>query len=219
MKLYKILLLLIVIITSLLLGSQTIREGARRRRPQFVRREYSGVMLINTQLIALKELKKQIKSIPSYETTMAKRDGMLTNVNLVIDGMQKWLTNRVRYLNAYNNIAQFPPSENESIDGLRRLWIDNGIGYKILLDGIVNRLQLGEESQSALANNIKKITDNVNIELNISNVNTNPVDDTSDAAFMKDILSKMDSNQEFPNIFDMFDTPDDCEMTYEERYS
>ncbi len=130
-------------------------------------KEYGGVLVIQQQITALDEIHNKIKRIPAYETDVKKRNTMIQNITLVRDGIQRWLTNRISYLNV-NNKTSYPPSEDQSMDGLRKRWNDNGIGYKTLIDSTLEQLDMSEDIQRDIANNINRFVENIHRELNIS---------------------------------------------------
>ncbi len=217
MKLLTIILIIILFI-SIIFGSKTYREGARTQRNS-PKGEYGSVIVIQKQIQILDEVKYKVKRIPSYEIDPKTRSDINTNLDMVRNGIQSWLTNRINYLNL-NNKTPFPPSENESIDGLRKLWNDNGIGYKILIDGITERLNLAEDTQGDIARLLRIFVNNMNIELNISLADTKIEKTDDDAELLGDMISNNAGYSEnISDIFTAFDTTEKTELTYEERYS
>ena len=159
MKLYLLILISILLFSII----QTYREGLLSEPTK----EYGGVLAIQQQITALDDILNKIKRIPVYETDVNKRNVMIQNITLVRDGMQIWLTNRISYMNINNN-TPFPPSENQSMDGLRDRWNDNGIGYKTLIDATMERLDISKDIQRDIADSLNRFVDNMHSELNIS---------------------------------------------------
>ena len=240
MKLYTVLLLLIIIL-SLVFGAKSTREGfefiwdriARQKRERAAERarieaiyrakrlkmEYGGIISIQKQLELLRDVKKRVKQLPKYQIEPKKRKEINDNLDIVINDLQNWLINRIEYLKI-NNTTPTAPQDNASVDGLRKMWLDNGLGLKVLVDGITDRLNLAEEQQSDIVRLLQTFVTNMNIELNIVisdnkrnlNVFGGDFGELSDSA-----MNSLDS------IFsgDLFGSAcnDPENLTYEEQYS
>ena len=239
MKLYKF-TLLIIIFVSLLLGTKTNREGfefiwdriAREKRERAAERErieaiyrekrlkmeYGGIISIQKQLELLRDVKKRVKQLPKYQIEPKKRKEINESLDIVINSLQNWLVNRIRYVKI-NNATPTAPPDNASIDGLRKIWLDNGLGLKVLVDGIIDRFNLAEDQQSDIVRLLQTFITNMNIDFSIvisdSNKSFNlfggDFGDFADSAMgaFDDIFSEEGSciNTESTNL------------TYEEQYS
>ena len=240
MKLYKF-TLLIIIFVSLLLGTKTNREGfefiwdkiAREKRERAAERarveaifrakrlkmEYGGVISIQKQLELLRDVKKRVKQLPKYQIEPKKRKEINESLDIVINSLQNWLVNRIRYVKI-NNATPTAPADNASIDGLRKIWLENGLGVKVLIDGIVGRLNVAEVQQGDIVRLLQTFVTNMNIEFNIVisdskrnlNVFGGDFGELSDSA-----MNSLDS------IFsgDLFNSAckESENLTYEEQYS
>lgn len=233
MKLYKFVLLGIIIL-SLILGTRTTREGisaARRKEKEriaaaekdariakYARQEYGGVIAIQKQLILLKTIKGRVKRVPSFELEPKPRKEINNSLDIIITSLQTWFINRINYLRL-NNKTPIAASENESIDGLKLAWYNNGIGLKVLVDGISERLNISEDSQNDVDKLLKTFVTNMNMELGIVLSDTQQMDSgasnlgefgDSEMAMLDDIFNEGNFSFEFL---------DKENLTYEEEYS
>ena len=239
MKLY-IYLLLLIIILSLVFVKNPTREGfefiwdkiAREKREKAAKRarieaiyrekrlkmEYGGVISIQKQLELLRDVKKRVKQLPMYQIEPKKRKEINENLDIVISSLQNWLINRIKYVKI-NNATPTAPPDNASIDGLRKMWLNNGLGLKVLVDGVIGRLNVAEDQQGDVVRLLQKFVDNMNIEFSIVisdnernfNLLGGDFGDFADSAMgaFDDIFSEEGSciNTESTNL------------TYEEQYS
>jgi hypothetical protein len=189
MKLY-IFLLLVIIIASLLFDKNPTREGfefiwdkiARQKRERAAERarveaiyrakrlkmEYGGVVSIQKQLLLLRDIKGRVKNLPPYQIKSKQRKEINESLDIVINSLQNWLVNRIRYVKI-NNATPSAPPDNASIGALRKMWIDNGMGLKVLIDGIIDRLNVAEaeDPQSVIVRLLQTFIKNMNIDLSI----------------------------------------------------
>jgi hypothetical protein len=240
MKLY-IFLLLVIIILSLVFGVKSRREGfefiwdriARQKRERAAERarieaiyrekrlkmEYGGVISIQKQLELLRDVKKRVKQLPKYQIEPKKRKEINESLDIVINSLQTWLTNRIQYLKR-NNATPTVPADNASIDGLRKIWLDNGLGIKVLVDGIIDRLNLAEDQQSDIVRLLQTFITNMNIDFSIVISDSNKSFNLFGGDFGELSDSAMKS---LDNIFseDLFAAAckESENLTYEEQYS
>lgn len=225
MKLYNFGLVSIILL-SLLFGTRDTIEGARARakakakpKPKKPILEYGGVFLIQNQLILLKKIKSALTLVPPFELKTDTRKEINESLDVISNSLQTWLNNRIKYLEI-NKRTPIAPSESESIDGLKKMWLDNGIGLKILVDGIVGRLNIGESKQQKAVHKLIKIFEkNINMELDI--VLSDTTNSNSEFGNFGDFSDSITGA--FGDIFgkDMFkyDCAKDENLTYEERYA
>ncbi len=235
MKLYKFVLLGIIIL-SLILGTRRTREGmsyaevlrrqkaaitekAAAKKTAYAKQEYGGVIAIQKQLILLKTIKDRVKRVPSFELEPKPRKEINDSLDTIITSLQSWLDNRIKYLKI-NNKTPIAPSESQSIDGLRKMWNNNGIGLKVLVDGITERLNISEDSQNDVDKLLKTFVTSMNMELGIvlSDAPQESDDYTGDLGKTGDY--EMDT---LDNIFSKgmfnFGYTEKENLTYEEQYS
>lgn len=236
MKLYKFALLAIIIL-SLLIGTITTREGisaARRkakkqaaaeakaaRKADYANNDYGGVIAIQNQLVLLKTIKDRVRRIPSFELEPKTKIEINDNLDTITTSLQTWLDNRIKYLKI-NNKTPVPPSDSESIDGLKKMWFDNGMGLKVLVDGILGRLNVSEDSQNDIDKLLKTFVTNMNIELGIVLSDTLQTDaDTGDSGYLGEF-----GDYAMDTLDDIFgegilglELPEEENLTYEERYA
>jgi hypothetical protein len=238
MKLYKFVLLGIIIL-SLLFGTRTTREGisaARRkekeraaaeakaaRKAEYAKREYGGIIAIQNQITLLDTIKTRVRGIPSFELEPTARKEINNSLDIVIDNLKTWFDNRIKYL-AIINPSEYDTSDKNSIDGLKLMWYNNGtgLGLRVLVDGISERLNVAEDSQNDVDKLLKTFVTNMNMELGIVISDTQQTDasvgdfgefgELGDYATdtIDDILGEGGIGFEFP---------EEENLTYEERYA
>jgi len=221
MKLYTFGLVSIILL-SLLFGRGDTIEGVRARartkaNPQKPTLEYGGVFLIQNQLILLKQIKDRLKLVPQYEIKTDPRKEINDSLDTITNNLRTWLNNRIKYLEL-NKRTPIAPSESESIDGLKKMWLDNGMGLKVLVDGIIERLNIGESTQQKEVHKLIKIFEkNMNMELDIvlSDIPTNAGGNFGD--FGDSVMDSFDDI--FKNGMFKLDCAEGENLTYEERYS
>jgi len=225
MKLYTFGLVSIILI-SLLFGTGDTIEGARARARARAKAkkptlEYGGVFLIQNQLILLKQIKDRLKLVPKYELKSDPRKEINDSLDTITNNLRTWLNNRIKYLEI-NKRTPIAPSESESIDGLKKMWLYNGMGLKVLVDGIIGRLNIGESKQQKEVHKLIKIFEkNINMELDIvlsdipTNTGENEGGDFGD--FRDSVLDSFDYI--FKSGMFKLDCSEGENLTYEERYS
>jgi hypothetical protein len=221
MKLYTFGLVSIILL-SLLFGRGDTIEGVRARarakaKPKKPTLEYGGVFLIQNQLILLKQIKDRLKLVPQYEIKTDPRKEINDSLDTITNNLSTWLNNRIKYLEL-NKRTPIAPSESESIDGLKKMWLDNGMGLKVLVDGIIERLNIGESNQQKEVHKLIKIFEkNMNMELDIvlSDIPTNAGGNFGD--FGDSVMDSFDDI--FKNGMFKLDCAEGENLTYEERYS
>jgi hypothetical protein len=212
MKLVLILALTGTIIFSCLVGAKTQNEcfvGWKKGG------EFGGALVIQQQLDRLNDVEKSIRTVPPYEMKKTKRDAIKSNLAQVTAGVQNWLNYRIQYLNS-NIDHPAAPRENASMDALRKQWDNNGLGLRLLLNGVIERLDLGNDKQSNIVKNIRIAINNVNQELSIQLNEAKPTDTSNwyDVASLDDVIP-----DSLGDLFGDYECgPDENEMTYEERY-
>lgn len=218
MKLYNFGLVSIILL-SLLFGTRHTIEGAKAKsKSKKPILEYGGVFTIQNQLILLKKIKSTLALVPPFELKTDTRKEINESLDVISNSLQTWLNNRIKYLEI-NKRTPIAPLESESIDGLKKMWLDNGMGLKILVDGIIGRLNIGEGNKQKEVHKLIKIFDtNMNMELGIV------LSDTPTSAYENEGGDFGDSIMDrFGDIFgkDMFkyDCAKDENLTYEERYA
>jgi hypothetical protein len=228
MKLYTFGLVSIILL-SLLFGRGDTIEGVRARarararakaKPKKPTLEYGGVFLIQNQLILLKQIKDRLKLVPQYEIKPDPRKEINDSLDTITNNLRTWLNNRIKYLEL-NKRTPIAPSESESIDGLKKMWLDNGMGLKVLVDGIIERLNIGESKQQKEVHKLIKIFEkNMNMELDIvlSDIPTNAGGNFGDFGdFGDSVMNSFDDI--FKNGMFKLDCAEGKNLTYEERYS
>jgi len=130
--------------------------------------EYS-VVIIQDQLKLLNEVQGNVQKIPSYKIQPKDRMEINKSLNIVIDSLKTWLDDRIDYIKAYNKKPS-PPSENNSIDKLREIWVDkdNGMGLKLIITGIIERLDVTNDLQLTTYNILQKFNEKMNMELGVT---------------------------------------------------
>lgn len=235
-KLYKFVLVGIIIL-SLLFGTRTTREGisaARRkekaqaaaeakaaREAEYAKREYGGVIAIQNQIMLLNTIKTRVRGIPSFELEPTPRKEINNSLNIIIDSLQTWFDNRIKYL-AIKNPSESDTSDKNSIDGLKLMWYNNGMGLKVLVDGISERLNVAEDSQNDVDKLLKTFVTNMNMELGIVISDTQQTDagvgDFGEFGELGDYATDT-----IDDIFGEggigFEFPEEENLTYEERYA
>lgn len=235
MKLYKFVLLGIIIL-SLLFGTRTTREGisaARRkekkraaaeaktaRKADYANNDYGGVIAIQNQLILLDTIKTRLRKVPSFELEPTIRKEIEGSLDIIKNSIKSWLEKRLGYIKT-NNKNPIAPVESESIDGLRKTWINNEIGLKVLVDGITERLNIAEDSQYEVDRLLRTFVTNMNIELGIVISDTKQTDNQLGSEdlgeygdYLTDTMDDIFGEGEFE-----FGFPEEENLTYEERYS
>ena len=237
MKLYKFVLLGIIIL-SLLFGTRTTREGisaARRkekekekarsaaeaktaRKADYANNDYGGVIAIQNQLILLDTIKTRLRKVPSFELEPITRKEIEGSLDIITNSIKTWFKNRLGYIQK-NNKNPIDPVESESIDGLKLMWYNNGIGLKVMVDGISERLNVAEDSQYEVDRLLRTFVTNMNIELGIVLSDTQQTDaSVGDLGEYGDYLTDTMDDIFGEGEFD-FGFPEEENLTYEERYS
>jgi hypothetical protein len=235
MKLYKFVLLGIIFL-SLLFGTRTTREGisaARRkekeraaaeaktaRKADYANNDYGGVIAIQNQLILLDTIKIRLRKVPSFELEPTIRKEIEGSLDIIKNSIKSWLEKRLGYIQT-NNKNPTNPLDSESIDGLRKTWINNEIGLKVLVDGITERLNIAEDSQYEVDRLLRTFVTNMNIELGIVISDTKQTDNKLGSEdlgeygdYLTDTMDDIFGEGEFE-----FGFPEEENLTYEERYS
>ena len=126
-----------------------------------------GVVIIQDQLKLLNEVQGNVQKIPSYKIQPKDRMEINKSLNIVIDSLETWLNGRITYIKAYNKKPS-PPSENQSIDKLREIWVKNGMGLKLIITGIIERLDVTNDLQLNAYNILQKFNEKMNMELGVT---------------------------------------------------
>jgi len=128
-----------------------------------------SVVIIQDQLELLNEVQGNVQKIPSYKIQPKDRMEINKSLNIVIDSLKTWLDNRITYIKAYNKKPR-PPSENQSIDKLREIWVDkdNGMGIKLIITGIIERLDITNDLQLNTYNILQTFNEKMNMELGVT---------------------------------------------------
>ena len=128
--------------------------------------EYS-VVIIQDQLKLLNEVQGNVQKIPSYKIQPKDRMEINKSLNIVINSLKTWLNDRMNYIKAYNKKPD-SPSENQSIDKLREIWVNNGMGLKLIITGIIERLDVTNDLQLDTYNILQKFNEKMNMELGVT---------------------------------------------------
>jgi len=126
-----------------------------------------GIVIIQDQLKLLNEVQGNVQKIPSYKIQPKDRMEINKSLNIVIDSLKTWLDDRIDYIKAYNKKPS-PPSENNSIDKLREIWVKNGMGLKLIITGIIERLDVTNDLQLDTYNILQKFNEKMNMELGVT---------------------------------------------------
>ena len=99
------------------------------------------------------------------------------------------------------------------------MWYNNGIGLKVMVDGISERLNVAEDSQYEVDRLLRTFVTNMNIELGIVLSDTQQTDaSVGDLGEYGDYLTDTMDDIFGEGEFD-FGFPEEENLTYEERYS
>jgi hypothetical protein len=126
-----------------------------------------GVVIIQDQLKLLNEVQGNVQKIPSYKIQPKDRMEINKSLNIVINSLKIWLNDRMNYIKAYNKKPD-SPSENQSIDKLREIWVNNGMGLKLIITGIIERLDVTNDLQLDTYNILQKFNEKMNMELGVT---------------------------------------------------
>jgi histone H3/H4 len=126
-----------------------------------------GVVIIQDQLKLLNEVQGKVQKIPSYKIQPKDRMEINKSLNIVINSLKTWLNDRMNYIKAYNKKPD-SPSENQSIDKLREIWVNNGMGLKLIITGIIERLDVTNDLQLDTYNILQKFNEKMNMELGVT---------------------------------------------------
>lgn len=87
-------------------------------------------------------------------------------IDLVEKQLQGWITDRITYLNK-NNVIETKPNTNETLDGLKNIWLgkDGSGGIKILVTNAIDKLDPTDDSQDSIIKLMETVAKNINSEI------------------------------------------------------
>jgi len=163
MKLIKIHKIGIVIAFALfvyLLKSKKY-EGFNDTQP-----DYKALMNVNKVIKLLKYASTKLDAIPVTSMDYTEKAIVKERIELVKNQLQGWIRDRSSYLNK-NNVIKTKPNENETLYGLKHIWLGNDGkgGSKILVTSAIDRLNPVDDEQNDIIKLMEMISNNIDFEI------------------------------------------------------
>jgi hypothetical protein len=163
MRLNKILMVGIVIACVLFAYLLKLEkyEGFSNTSP-----DYKSLMTVYKQIELLKYASTKLDAIPVTNMDYTEKAAIKERIDLVEKQLQGWITDRITYLNK-NNVIETKPNTNETLDGLKNIWLgkDGSGGIRILVTNAIDKLDPTDDSQGSIIELMETVTKNIDSEI------------------------------------------------------
>lgn len=128
--------------------------------------DYKSLMTVYKQIELLKYRSTKLDAIPVTNMDYTEKAAIKERIDLVEKQLQGWITDRITYLNK-NNVIETKPNTNETLDGLKNIWLgkDGSGGIKILVTNAIDKLDPTDDSQDSIIKLMETVAKNINSEI------------------------------------------------------